>query len=52
MRLISLWPWNLFEQHILPIFFLTAVCDLNFDWANPTFAVLSLTLLKVILPSQ
>ena len=42
--------WILFEQHALPLFFLAAVFELNFDWANLTFAALSLTLSKVILP--
>ena len=48
--LLSSWPWNLFEQHVFPLFFLPAVFEhkLNFDWASLTSATLSLTLLKVI----
>ena len=37
MQLISLWPWNFFEQHVFPLFFLATVFELHFDWANPTF---------------
>ena len=33
------WPWNLFEQQLFPLFFLSTVFGLilNFNWANPSF---------------
>ena len=35
-----MWPWNLLEQQVFPLFSLAAVFahELNFDWANLIFA--------------
>ena len=51
-RLISSWPWNLCGKRVSLFFFSPLYLDITKLWLSKSFAALSLTLLKVILPLQ